>query len=170
MKKTAIALLLFSSTPSIANTLHISPEMKFGPYVGAGISGGGLQLGVADTLGFDAIYLSYSHTSAEFLYFDKDRLKTYRLGAQYQLVNTPRMSLQLEGGWVEYEGSKKEFMGSNIRHKSGTGASASAAWVVGVTENIGFRAGADFNYIDNSNTFLSNSLSVTFSTGVVFTF
>lgn len=171
MNKTLISLLLIiSSTPIFAKTLHISPEIKFGPYVGAGISGGGIQLGVADIFGLDAVYLSYSHTSAELLNLNKDRLKTYRLGAQHQLVNEPKISLQLEGGFVEYEGKRNSIIGSSSRKREGQGASVSASLVIAVTDNLAFRVGTDFNYIDEKNTFLAYSLSATVSTGIVLSF
>lgn len=169
MHKILIPLLLISSTSVFANTVHISPEMKIGPYHGAGISGAGLQLGLTDTFGLDAIYLSYSHTSADFYGIDKDKLTTYRLGGQYQLVNNPKMSLQLEIGFVEYEGNRTPIFGAD-QYLEGTGASVSASWVIAVTDNIAFRAGADFNYIDRDNTFLPYDLSTTISTGVIFSF
>jgi len=163
-------LLLISSTSVFANTIYFSPEMKIGPYVGSGISGAGMQLGLTDSFGLDAVYLSYSHTSAEFLYLDKDRLKTYRIGAQKQMVNRPKMSLQLETGLVEYEGKQNRFSNSAVKTIEGKGASISANWVVAVTDNIAFRAGTDFNYIDRNKTFLPYSLTATISTGVVFSF
>lgn len=170
MHKILIPLLLISSTSVLANTVHISPEMKIGPYVGSGISGAGLQLGLTDTFGLDAVYLSYSHTSAQFLYLDNDRLKTYRIGAQKQLVNKPKMSLQLEAGWVEYEGKQSGFWSNDIRYSEATGASISAHWVVSVTDNIAFRAGTDLNYIDRDKTFLPYDLTAMISTGVIFSF
>jgi len=168
MNKIFIPLLLISSTSVFANTIHISPEIKIGPYEGSGISGAGMQLGLTDTLGLNAVYFSYSHTSAEFLYLDKDRLKTYRIGAQKQLVNRPKMSLQLEAGLVEYEGKKER--ASGISTLESKGVSISANWVIAVTDNIAFRAGADFNYIDRDKTFFPYDLTATISTGVVLSF
>lgn len=155
---------------AFASGLHISPEIKLGPYVGSGISGGGLQLGVTDVLGLDALYVSYAHTSAEFLY-DKDRLKTYRLGGQYQFVETPmKMALQLEGGIVEYEGSRDYIFSDRSRYAEGTGATVSASWVVFVNDNVGFRLGGDFHYIDQNKTLFGTHWSATLSTGVVLHF
>ncbi|WP_017220743.1 hypothetical protein [Moritella dasanensis] len=170
MHKILIPLLLLSSTSALANTVHISPEIKIGPYEGTGISGAGLQLGLTDTFGLDAVYLSYSHTSAQFLYLDNDRLKTYRIGAQKQLVNKPKMSLQLEAGWVEYEGKQRRFGSNDMRYSEATGVSISASWVIAVTDNIAFRAGTDINYIDRDKTFLPYDLSAMFSTGIIFSF
>lgn len=164
-----LACSLFSHF-ALPSTLHISPEMKLGPYMGAGISGGGLQLGIADTMGLDAIYFSHSHTSAEFLNYDKDRLKTYRLGAQYPLPMLASMAIQFEAGIVEYEGSRRSILSSDRTYRDGYGTSIATAWVVSVNDNIGVRSGIDVNYVDKSNTFLSNSLSATFSAGVTLQF
>ncbi|OIQ25724.1 DUF481 domain-containing protein [uncultured Vibrio sp.] len=169
MKKLLISLALLCSSSVAANTVHISPDMRIGPYAGSGISGGGIQIGLADTLGLDALYLSYSHTSAEFWQSDKDRLKTYRIGGQYQFVQSPKMALQLEAGIVDYEGSR-QILWEDRRYKEGQGASISASWVMFINDHVGFRAGADFNFIDSDDTFLSNTFSATFSTGVVFQF
>lgn len=170
MNKILIPLLLISSTSVFANTIHVSPEIKIGPYAGTGISGAGMQLGLTDRLGLDAVYISYSHTSAEFLGIDKDRLKTYRVGGQYQLVNKPEMSLQLEVGFVEYEGSRDPIVTNNKRYLEGQGASISASWVITMTDNIAFRAGTDLNYIDRDNTFLPYDLTATISTGIILSF
>jgi len=158
------------SNPLFATSLHFSPEIKMGPYFGAGISGAGAQVGVADKLGVDAIYLSYSHTSAEFLNYDKDRLKTYRIGTQYQLIERPKMALQLEVGVVEYNGSRRIIGSTDRRKRSGNGLSTAASWVVFINPNVGFRTGVDINYVNKSNTYLAGSLSGIFSTGVVFQF
>ena len=64
-----------------------------------------------DSFDLDAIYFSYSDTTAEFLYLDKDRLR-----AQKQMGNRPQISRQLEMGLVEYEGHKKRF-GNNVIKK-----------------------------------------------------
>ncbi|OEF09082.1 hypothetical protein [Vibrio genomosp. F10] len=169
MKKLFISLALLCSNNAFANLVHISPDMRIGPYAGSGISGGGLQLGLADTLGLDAVYVSYSHTSAEFLRTDKDRIKTYRVGGQYELVSYPKMALQLEVGVVEYEGSR-QILWEDRRYREGQGASISASWVMFINDHLGFRAGGDFNFIDSSDTFLSSTFSATFSTGIVFQF
>ncbi len=167
MKKQLLAIALFTPLTTQASGLHISPEIKMGPYVDAGLSGGGLQLGMTDLLGLDALYLSYSHTSADILW-DKDRLKTYRVGGQYHFIDQPvKFGLQLEAGIVEYQGSREYIWSETTRYAEGTGASLSAAWVLFPTNNIGFRVGGDFNYIDKSKTLLGNNWSATLSTGVI---
>lgn len=167
MKRHLLTLALLTPFAASATGLHISPEIKMGPYLGSGISGAGLQLGATDVLGLDALYVSYSHTSAEILW-DKDRFKTYRVGGQYQFIDHPmKMGLQLEGGVVEYEGTR-DF--PNARYTEGTGASISAAWVVFVNDNVGFRLGGDFNFIDKKDTLFDSHWSATLSTGVVFHF
>ncbi|MGD8116273.1 hypothetical protein [Vibrio sp. TRT 29B02] len=170
MKKQLLTLALLAPMTASATGLHISPEIKMGPYLAAGISGGGLQLGLTDIVGLDALYLSYSHTSAEIL-LDKDRFKTYRVGGQYQFIDHPmKMALQLEGGVVEYQGTRDYIWSSEAKYKEATGATVSAAWVVFVNDNIGFRVGSDVHYIDQSKTLLGTHWSATFSTGVVLHF
>ncbi|MFM2589068.1 hypothetical protein [Vibrio sp. TBV020] len=170
MKKHLLALALLTPFTASASGLHLSPEIKMGPYLGSGISGGGLQLGVTDVLGLDALYVSYSHTSAEIL-LDKDRLKTYRVGGQYQFLDHPmKMALQLEGGVVEYEGKRDYVFSNTTRYEEGTGASISASWVLFINDNVGFRLGTDFNYIDKSDTLLESNWSATISSGIVLHF
>ena len=94
MKKYILTVGLLTSFSSFASGLHFSPEIKMGPYTGSGISGGGAQVGLTDVWGLNAVYLSYSHTSAEFI-TDKDRLKTYRIGAQYNLPKLPMLGFQV---------------------------------------------------------------------------
>ncbi|EGU49345.1 hypothetical protein VII00023_09920 [Vibrio ichthyoenteri ATCC 700023] len=168
MKKTLITFSLLASFGSFASGLHISPELKLGPYVGSGNLGGGLQVGITDVLGLDALYMSYSHTSANIL-TDKDRLKTYRIGAQYNLPQAPMFGFQVEIGGVEYEGSRN-YIFSPTKYRDGSGVSTAAAWVLQINDTIGLRAGIDINYIDNKNTYLSSDFSTTFSTGVTLRF
>ncbi|MDA0149116.1 hypothetical protein [Vibrio sp. LaRot3] len=166
MKKTLLFFgLLMGSSTALAN-IHISPEVRLGPYFGSGISGGGLQLGLTDILGTDALYLSHSHLSAEFI-TDKDRIKTYRLGAQYDFSTVPSLGFQVELGMLEYEGSRTIL---NTQTRSGTGISSAFAWVYNVNSNLGVRAGMDINYIDKSKSFLSSDLSATFNAGVILHF
>lgn len=170
MPKRLIPLLLLSSSSVLANTVHISPAMTFGPYIGAGISGGGLQLGLTDRLGWDAVYFSYSHTSAQFLLHEKDRLKTYRLGVQTEVIRMPGVSVQFEAGLVEYDGKKKYWGDDEVYTADAIGASISFAWVHAITDNIAVRSGGDLNFIDRDKTFLPYDLSATISMGIVMNF
>lgn len=170
MKRSILSLALVSSFHSLASGLHISPELKMGPFLGSGISGGGLQVGMTDTLGLDAVYLSYSHTSSD-IFWNKDRLKTYRMGGQYLFVDSPlKFGLQLEAGVVEYEGRRDYVLSDYTRYAEGNGLSVSAAWVTFINDNVGFRVGGDFNFIDKDKTVLESHWSATLSTGVVFHF
>lgn len=173
MTFTRSSLLLccaFSPLTALASGLHISPDIKLGPYWQAGVSGAGLQLGVNDIWGLDALYISYSHLSAEH-YIDKDRLKTYRIGTQHLLVNrSNKMALQLEAGLVEYQGVRDYILTDKKRYAEGTGGSVSAAWVMFVNDSVGFRAGMDVNYINQKNTLFGTHWSTTFNTGVVLHF
>lgn len=168
MKKTFCLICLLASSAGSAAGLHISPDIKIGPYSGSGISGGGLQMGVTDVFGLDSLYVSYSHTSARIL-IDKDRLKTYRIGAQYNLPQVPMLGFQLEVGGVQYEGSRNYFF-SPSQYREGSGVSVAGAWVLQINDNLGFRAGLDINYIESNKTYLSGDFSATLNTGVVLRF
>lgn len=168
MKKYILTVGLLTSFSSFASGLHFSPEIKIGPYTGSGISGGGVQVGLTDVWRLDAVYLSYSHTSAEFL-TDKDRLKTYRIGAQYNLEQVPILGFQFEVGAVNYEGSRN-YIFSPTEYRDGSGVSTAAAWVLQINDTIGLRAGIDINYIDKKKTYLSSDFSTTFSSGITLRF
>ncbi|WP_070962527.1 hypothetical protein [Vibrio sonorensis] len=167
MKKLITPLLLLSSFSSFANTVYVSPDLRVGPYFGSGISGGGLHLGLTNTLGLDAVYLSYSHISAEYI-TDRDRLKTYRLGTQYNFESAPDIGVQFEMGVVDYQGTRTIL--SNTRERDGTGISGAFAWTLNVSDQLGFRAGMDLNYIDRHKTFLSSHLSTSLNLGVTLRF
>lgn len=166
MRKIILLLLVSASFHTFAHGIHLSPEARLGPYWGSGISGGGIQLGVTDTFGLDALYLSYSHLSAEFL-TDHDRLKTYRIGGQYNLPSTPMLGVQLEVGMVDYEGSRTIF---DTQYRQAKGVSTAFAWVLDINDNLGFRAGMDLNFISKNKAYLSSPVSTTFNTGIVLRF
>ena len=169
-KKLLLATLLLSSPFTYSSSFHLSPEVKFGPYIGAGLSGAGLQAGIANTFGLEAIYLSYSYTSADFLHIDQDNLKTYRLGVQHNLIQNRKMSIQVEAGMVEYTGNRKYFIGNQSHERNASGTSLSSSWVTYFNDSLGFRVGATLNYIDRRKTFLPYSTSATVATGLVFNF
>ncbi|WP_244204718.1 hypothetical protein [Vibrio rhodolitus] len=101
---------------------------------------------------------------------DKDRLKTYRIGAQYNLPQVPMLGFQLEVGGVKYEGSRYYFWSKPTEYREGSGGSVAAAWVLDVNDNLALRAGMDLNYIDNDKTYLSSNFSTTLNTGIVLRF
>ncbi|WP_153914869.1 hypothetical protein [Shewanella sp. TC10] len=171
MKKIIFVLLTLYSFQTFAASVHVSPELKIGPYYDHTqvVSGAGLQLGIAGVLNTQSIYVSYGHTSASFIHIDKDRLKTYRIGIQDNFFGLPdAMALQFELGWVEYEGERNIF--GNVQHKDGSGASIASAIVYNINDNIAVRVGLEFNIIDKSNTFLESNVSNILATGLIFTF
>jgi len=171
MKFTLLFIFFALSSSSLwATNIHFSPEIKMGPYYSSGLSGAGFQFGVPDKFDLDAIYLSYTHTSAEFIGIDKDRLKTYRLGLQYELLTKPKVSVQFEAGLIDYEGSRKNIWNNELSYLSGKGISSAAALVIFINKNVGFRVGLDINYIDKNNTFLSYPIATTYSSGIVLQF
>lgn len=163
------SILAVSSLNITAATIHFSPEFKIGPYVGAGISGYGVQLGAKDVFGLESLYLSYSDTNAEYLNIDKDRITTYRIGGQFGLIESPRMSLQVEVGYATYKG-ERDYIWGNKRLLKQEGMSTSASWVIGINKYTAFRAGIDISYLDHSSTLLGSSLVPTFSTGIILNF
>lgn len=168
MKKLALIALTLSSFAASATGLHISPEIKIGPYVGSGLSGAGFQLGVNDVLGADALYLSYSHTDAELL-LNNDKFTTYRIGIQHELSGSPsKVAFQLEAGIVHYEGHRDSIWSEKSYTTKAQGATISGSWVMFINDNVGFRVGADINYIDQDKTLLGTHWSTMLSTGIVF--
>ncbi|CAH0525688.1 hypothetical protein [Vibrio hippocampi] len=162
----AAALL---SAQTKASTIHFSPEIKSGPYAGSGISGYGLQLGLSDLFGLESLYFSYTDTNAEFLDVDQDQITTYRLGGQIQLVESPKMSLQLEAGIATYNGEREYIFGSK-RYLDQDGFSTSVAWAIELNQHIAAKIALDLNYLNSSSTFLSSSIAPTISTGFIFRF
>lgn len=164
-----MSISLFLSIQTFANTFHLSPDIRLGPYAGAGISGMGLQLGVRKALNLESIYLSYSETNAEFLYMQEDSLKTYRLGGELLLGQSPIHSLQVELGYVTYVGNREYIFGES-RTLEQDGISSSVSWVVEYNNYLSLRAGMELHFLDKSSTFLGVSLVPAFSTGVVVKF
>lgn len=163
------SMLAVSSLNVAAQTIHFSPEIKTGPYVGSGLSGYGFQLGVKDIFGLESLYLSYSDTNAEFINIDQDQITTYRVGGQFQIIEYPQMSLQVEAGYATYEG-ERDYIFYGKRSLKQEGVSTSVSWAIGINRYVAFRAGIDISYLDKSSTFLSSSFVPTFSTGIILTF
>lgn len=163
MKKAVLALTLSAllSTPALAN-IHLSPEVKIGPY-----NGFGLQAGLTDTLGFDAVFVSYSRTEYKQFSYD-EKLDTYRIGAQYMFGASKIHGLQIEFGLADYDGVKS--WSGNNETKTSKGASIGASYVFQVTPNIGLRAGGDFNAFRTADTFIPHGFSPNLNIGMTFTF
>ncbi len=89
-----LATLPFAALASEAQAqnVHLSPDVKIGIFNGAGV-----QLGIADTLGMDAVYFSYARK-----YYDTDRydetIDSYRLGLQHMFGDRENYGLQAEIG------------------------------------------------------------------------
>lgn len=164
MKKFTILLAILIGSNVSATTLHFSPEIRIGPYIGSGISGGGAQLGLTDVWGMDAVYLSYSHTSSEFLNIDKDRIKTYRVGVQHNIPSFPAVGFQVELGGLKYEGERDWWAGQES--VSSTGVSSTVSAVYNFNDHLGVRMGMDINYIPD----MASEISSMFSTGVILRF
>ncbi|GLO62542.1 hypothetical protein MACH09_30500 [Vibrio sp. MACH09] len=164
-----VSLIIFLSAKATANTIHFSPEIKTGPYIGAGLSGYGLQFGLRDVWGLESLYVSYTDTNAEFLYVDQDQISTYRIGGQFLLLDSPKMSLQVEVGLAKYRG-ERDYIISDKRYLYQEGVSTSASWVIELNDYMAWRVGVDINYLDSSSTFLESSFAPALSTGLIFSF
>ena len=163
MKKLVLALTLsaLSSTPTLAD-IHLSPEVKIGAY-----NGFGLQAGLTDTLGFDAVFVSYSRTEYNKFNYG-ERLDTYRIGAQHMFGASKIHGLQIELGLADYDGKKNR--SGNEETKASKGVSIGASYIFQVTPNIGLRAGGDLNTFRSSTTFIPHDLSPNLNIAMTFTF
>ncbi|USD40568.1 hypothetical protein J4N42_10970 [Vibrio sp. SCSIO 43135] len=178
MIKYFLALAIFLPTLASAQTIHLSPAVKLGPYSFLDDPGGEIQFGFANAVGLDAAYASFGHSS--FGFFDtKERIKTYRFGGQYKLKTTPFLgpfmgsegvAIQLEAGLAEYEGTKTNVISSNQEYRSTYGASAAFSWVRMFTPNLGMRITGELNYLDRDNTHLPYNTSAMLSTGLTLRF
>ncbi|OZS44226.1 hypothetical protein [Photobacterium sanguinicancri] len=163
MKKAFLALTLSAliSAPAIAD-IHLSPEVKIGAY-----NGFGLQAGLTDTLGFDAVFVSYSRTEYKKFSYD-EKIDTYRIGAQQMFGASKVHGLQIEIGLADYDGQK--IRSGNEETKTSTGVSIGASYIFQATPNLGLRAGGDFNTFRSSNTFIPHDFSPNLNIGMTFTF
>ncbi len=158
--KTLLLSLALSSTAVSASGLHLSPELKLGDFHGFGI-----QVGASDMLDLDAVYFSYSETWYKKNSYD-ETINTYRLGMQQLLGSSKKHGFQAEIGLADYDGKR----GSTNESKSATGLSLGGAYVYQATENIGLRAGLDFNFFDHNKTFELYDTTGNLNLGVNFSF
>ncbi len=166
LKKSAILfaslLSVTISLPTLANSIHFSAEGKVGPTMGFDLVGYGGQLGVTDTLGFEAIYFSYSQSEGTLLPTlnrTDHELNTYRIGVEksFQSIQLP---LQFEIGLAEYEGERRYWASGDHEQLSATGASIAISAVHNFTEKFALRVGADLNFFGSDNTYYSTSGTV----------
>ena len=171
MNVTRLLALIMSLTATqlFANTIHFSPEIKTGPYIGSGFSGYGIQLGLRDVYNMESIYLSYTDTQAQFLLIDEDQITTYRIGAQMNIPRNPYTSFQVEVGYATYNGTRN-YWGSDNPTLEQSGLSTSIAGVVALNRNFALKLGMDLNFLDKKSTYLSYSVAPTYSTGLVLSF
>lgn len=164
MKKThrVLAIATLFSANTFANNIHISPEIKIGPYGGFGI-----QAGVTDALGFDAAYVSYSRTVYSSSMYD-EAIDSYRFGVQQMFGSAKIHGVQFEVGVANYDGKKTK--SGDTTKESTLGSSLGAAYVFQATEQVGLRAGIDLNYFPMSDTYIPYDLSTNFNIGMTFTF
>ncbi|OIQ25723.1 hypothetical protein [uncultured Vibrio sp.] len=161
MNKCLLTALLFVPSSAFAIGVHISPEYKVGLLEGAG-----LQLGVTNVWGMDAVYGSY-HEMSESNSVYEHTTTAYRVGAQKMFGQNSRFGFQAEIGYAEYEG-QRDFWGQKERSKGGL--SLGGAYVYQVNEMIGLRAGMDINLYGMGNTYFTLGAQPSFSFGANFHF
>ncbi|SEG48113.1 hypothetical protein [Vibrio hangzhouensis] len=159
MKKLLLPLIASFSFTAYAQTFHVSPEVKIGAYNGAGI-----QLGVADTLGMDAVFFSYARKTYDTSRYD-ETIDSYRIGLQHMFGDRENYGLQAEIGVANYNGDKKS--GSEWAHRSATGLSISASYVYMLNPAFGLKTGFDYDVFGAENTFISLDNNFTLNFGVV---
>ena len=163
MKKHTLSLLaLMISSSSFASSLHLSPELKIGPYHGFG-----MQVGVTDVASFDAVYLNYSHLWYESNNYDES-VDSYRLGIQQSYGSKGLHGFQAEIGFATYDGDKTR--SGVTESKSATGLSIGGAYVYQATSVLALRAGADMNIFDHNKTYIPYDTSINFNLGAIVSF
>lgn len=158
MKKHLLALILLTPLTATASDLHLSPEVKIGPYLGAGI-----QVGMTDVLDLDAVFFSYNRTAYQSSVYD-EAIDSFRIGGQKMLGASKTHGFQAEVGYAKYDGTKDLF--SPTRYKA-DGISIGGAYVFQATESLALRGGVDFNLFGWGNTHIPYDISPTFNLGVI---
>lgn len=159
MKKTLLVTSLLA-VPFVTNahSIQLSPELKIGAYRGAGI-----QVGLPNTLGFDAVFFDYGQTRYASNVYD-ETLHSYRVGLQQMFGQAAAHGFQVSIGGVQYEGSKKE------ESRSATGVSIGANYVYQITDNLGVRTGLDINVFDNQQTYIPADILSNWNLGFILRF
>ncbi|EIU7612890.1 hypothetical protein L3I75_004762 [Vibrio vulnificus] len=153
MKKNSI-LLAFILLPSLSYAnLSISPELKLGPYKGAGI-----QVGLTDTLGFDAVFAELAKTRYESKIYDEE-IYSYRVGFQQMFGASKQHGFQASLGLAQYDGYLRE------EHKTANGLSIGGSYVFQANQHLFLRAGFDFNVFDTNATYIPSDTSPNFNLG-----
>ncbi|MGL6257759.1 hypothetical protein [Vibrio sp. WXL103] len=136
-----------------ASGLYVSPELKIGPFRGAG-----LQLGVSQVGDFDNLFLHYSKSHYTAGRYDEN-IDTYRVGLQSPLGRRDDMGIQAIIGLADYDGTYRD------EHKTTMGLSIGAAFVYKLTPALSVRAGTDFDFFDSGSTHTFSDTSINFTLG-----
>lgn len=159
MKKIALFALFLTSYTSNATQLHLSPEIKMGPYLGAGI-----QLGTTNTLDLDAIFVSYHRTAYQDSWYD-EKIDTFRIGGQKMLGKSKVHGFQAEMGYTKYQGSKET--AHSASQLTADGLSLGGAYIFQATDTIALRGGVDINMFAWGRTHVPFDMSPNVNLGVV---
>ncbi|MGF1696855.1 hypothetical protein L4C54_14385 [Vibrio lamellibrachiae] len=162
MKKLLLPIMLLTPISASAMGIHISPEVKAGIMLGSGI-----QLGVTDVWGLEAVYGSYHYMSETNSVYDHSS-KAYRMGVQKMFGQNKRFGFQAEIGYAEYEGTRDSW--SETKHRTAESVSIGGAYVYQATDSIGLRAGMDINLYGIGNAYFAYGAQPSFSLGAIFHF
>ncbi|MCF4176376.1 hypothetical protein [Vibrio sp. McD22-P3] len=159
MKKLLLPLIATLSFTTSAQTFHVSPDLKIGIYNGAGI-----QLGVADTLGMDAVFFSYGRKTYNTNRYD-ERLDSYRLGLQHMFGHKQDHGLQAEFGLADYYG--RDSRDSESSSRSSLGLSIGASYVYMLNSSFGLKTGFDYDVFNSQDTYIPVGSNMTLNFGVI---
>ncbi len=159
MKKILPSLALLVSSIATAQTYHVSPEVKIGPYKGAGI-----QLGVADTLGMDAVFISYARKNYNAGRYDES-IDSYRIGLQHMFGDRDNYGLQAEIGIADYRGTYSRNDTTTSRRDQGL--SIGASYVYMLNDSFGLKTGFDYDMFSAEKTYITLDSNFSINFGVV---
>ncbi|WP_157490725.1 hypothetical protein [Enterovibrio coralii] len=159
MKRTLSIATLFISAIASAD-VHFSPDLKVGMQWGAGA-----QLGVKDVMGFEAVYGSFGVSDSHW-FSDRESVKHYRIGLQYEEKSQQAYSVQLEAGIAKYRGTRNYFS-SGSETLQAYGPSVGAALVFDYNMPVKVRYGMELGYFRHQNTYLSSGLAPQFNVGFI---
>ncbi len=159
IKKSLCAMALLASFSTTAN-IHFSPDIKLGMQWGIGA-----QLGLQDVMGFEAVYGSFGLSDSHW-FSDKESIKHYRVGVQYEEKKYQAYSVQMEAGVAEYKGSRN-YYGRDREDLKAYGPSVAAALVFDYNLPIKVRYGLELNYFRHQETYLPSGLSPQINAGII---
>lgn len=159
MKKLLLPLASILSFNLSAATFHVSPDVKIGLYNGAGI-----QLGITDTIGMDAVYFNFARKTYQTDRYD-ERIDSYRLGLQHMFGHRQDHGLQAEFGIADYRGEQSR--NNEINSRNAIGLSIGASYVYMLNSSFGLKSGFDYDVFNSQDTYIPIGSNVTLNFGII---